>query len=227
MRRVQNMVICINPRDSSTLKRGWTPGKDKYVQMDEDLKDYEYFGGDNGRHHNFLIQRMRSYPELQLPPCEKQCYCDHYIEKQCYLFNPDLQHVEVVGSCCIKRFQKRRLCRTCKIPHSGTKYDQCPACRKNDERHKVEERKRLAMEAEAERARLFREERENQKRADEERFNEIWRSGTVRDKLGTYQLVKLQRLAEQKGILKFQRYERDALIDVLVHFTTHRDLPIR
>jgi len=225
MQRVENMLIHINPRDLLSRKRKWS--KDKYPQMDDELKEYEYFGGEEGRHRNFLIQRMRSYPELQLPPREEQCYCDHYIEKQCYLFNPDLHHVEVVGSCCIKRFQKRRLCRTCKTPHSGTKYDQCQACRKNDERHKIEERKRLAMEAEMERARLYREERERQKRAEDERFKEAWRSGTVRDKLCTYNLHNLQRLASQKCILRYEHYDKDALIGVLLTVTTDRDLPIR
>ena len=200
---------------------------DRYEKMFEKLKDYEYYGGDTDSHLRFWNLRKQTCPELQPPPYANHCYCDHPIVRNCYVYNHVTQHFVVVGNCCIKRFQKRRLCRTCKTPHSGKKYDQCPACRKNDERRQVEERKRLAMEAEAERVRLYREEREKQKRADEERFNEIWRSGTVRDKLGTYQLVKLQRLAEQKGILKFQRYERDALIDVLVQFTTHRDLPIQ
>jgi len=58
-------------------------------------------------------------------------------------------------------------------------------------------------------------------------FNEVWTRGTVRDKLLTYQLPKLHILAERKGILKYQKYEREALIEVLVSFTTHRDLPIQ
>jgi flagellar biosynthesis GTPase FlhF len=157
----------------------------------------------------------------------------------------------VVGSCCIKRFEKRRLCRTCKTPHSGTKYNQCLSCRKDDERTKKEQEKRQHEEKrrfwqeqkekqkqaerkwfnerETERRETEskrREEEEERKKAEQRRFDDVWKTGTVRDKLNTYQLPKLHILAERKGILKYQRYERDVLIDTLLNYTTHKELPI-
>lgn len=229
MQRVENMIIPINPRDPQTDMRNWSKYgfRNRFVQMGEELKDYEYFGGDRAHHLNFLQQRLRSYPDVQLPAHTWKCYCDcEKLQHNCYVYNHDLQHIEVVGSCCIKRFEKRRLCRTCKTIHSGTKYDQCLNCRKDEKRREKEEKKRR-VEDEKERARLLREEQEKQKRAEEERFKEIWRSGSIRDKLGTYHLPKLQRFAEQKGIMKVQNYDKDGLITTLLRFTRPQDLPFQ
>lgn len=188
--------------------------------MAEELADYEYFGGDHRSHYNYWKIKEKVHPELKPPHHADTCYCDQEIKENCYVFNHDMQHFVVVGSCCISRFAKKRLCRSCQIPHSGTKYDQCPKCRKDEKRMKEDE---IERRAEEERADLLRQRREEEKRL----FNEVWTSGTVRDKLCTYQLPKLHILAERKGIFKYMKYERDALIEVLLSFTTHRDLPIR
>jgi hypothetical protein len=110
-----------------------------------------------------------------------------------------------VGSCCVKRFEKKRLCRTCRNPHSGTKYNQSLTCRNNEEARKKQEHTKEKQQ----------------------QFHDFWRNATVREKLRAHELTKLQRLAENKGIMKVQRYDRDALIDELCRFTTHRDFPIR
>lgn len=249
-RALKDEEIPLYARDPETGRRIWR--KNKYKQMDEELKDYEYFGGDEGHHHNYWKQQQKTYPDLQQPHHAIECYCEVPIEKNCYVYNNDTHDMVVVGSCCIKRFEKRRLCRTCKAPHSGTKYNQCLSCRKDEERakkeqekHQHEERRRFWQEQkekqkQAERewfneretkrreiARKRREEEEERKKAEQQRFNDVWTNGTVRDKLNTYQLPKLHILAERKGILKYQRYEREALIDTLLNYTTHKDLPIR
>lgn len=194
--------------------------------MAEKLKDYEYYGGDSDRHATFWGRICVRFPDLKAPPQEEECYCGHRIVRNCYVYNPLAEpKFEVVGSCCIKRFEKRRLCMTCKKPHSGKKYDDCPACRNAEKKRKVEEQKRRDEEERVERARVYRERREREEE-ERRRYNEVWTTGSVRDKLCTYELPKLHVLADRKGILRFQRYDRDALIEVLLSFTTHRDLPI-
>lgn len=199
------------------------PISKRYEKIMAELKDYEYYGGDEKCHLNYWNQIKTRCPELESPPYVTRCYCGHEIVHNCYVYNLDTKHFVVVGNCCIRRFQKRRLCRTCKTPHSGKKYDQCPKCRKDEER--LEQRR--AEEEARERQRKYREAEEERKKAERQRFNDAWTNGTVRDKLNTYQLPKLHILAEQKGILKYQRYERDDLIDTLLKYTTPRDLPIR
>ena len=213
-RELNDEEIPLYTRDPETGRRIWR--KNKYKQMDEELKDYEYYGGDHKHHLNYWKQQQKTYPDLQQPHHAGECYCEQEIEKNCYVYNHDTHDMIVIGSCCIKRFEKRRLCRTCKAPHSGTKYNQCLKCRKDE-----------AYDEELERRRRVREAEEERKKAEQQRFNDVWTNGTVRDKLYTYQLPKLHILAERKGILKYQRYEREALIDTLLNYTTHKDLPIR
>lgn len=249
-----NKTSVAQQRNPETGRRIWR--KNKWAQIAEELADYEYFGGDSDCHYNFWKIKEKVHPELKPPYYEHFCYCEHAIEKNCYVFNHDMQHFVVVGSCCINRFAKKRLCRSCQIPHSGKKYDQCPKCRKDEKRMKEdeierraeeeradllrqrrEERERKNKEAEAERQRQHEEaeaERQRQhleymrkEKEEKRRFNDVWTSGSVRDKLLTYQLPKLHILADNKGILKYQRYDREALIEVLLSYTTHRDLPIR
>ena len=43
--------IPLYARDPETGRRIWR--KNKYKQMDEELKDYEYFGGDHKHHLNY------------------------------------------------------------------------------------------------------------------------------------------------------------------------------
>ncbi len=113
--------------------------KQKYAQMDEELKDYVYYGGDSGRHLNYLKQLQQTQPEFALPQHSTHCYCHVEIAKQCYLYNEETKECVVVGSCCVKRFEKKRLCRTCRNPHSGTKYNQCLPCRKIEEKRTKQE----------------------------------------------------------------------------------------
>lgn len=190
-----------------------------YAQMSEELKDYEYYGGDSDRHATFWGRIQVRFPDLEAPQYRDKCRCGHTIVRNCYVFNPLTRDFVVVGSCCIKRFEKKRLCMTCKKPHSGKKYDDCPACRNAEKkREKQLETERI----EREKMRLIAEAEDKRRR-----YTEAWTTGSVRDKLCTYGLPKLHMLADRKGILRFQKYDRDALIEVLLSFTTHRDLPIQ
>jgi len=58
------------------------------------------------------------------------------------------------------------------------------------------------------------------------KFQQVWRSGNIEQKLNCYGLKKLRILAKRKGI-EYSQVEKDTLIKDLTSVTTHDDFPIK
>jgi uncharacterized protein (DUF2225 family) len=83
----------------------------------------------------------------------------------------------------------------------------------NEEREKINE----------EREKEEREKLEKQK----QKFNNIWKNGTIKEKLNCYGLPKLKYLAKNKQMKGYSGMSKDNLIDKLLTIVTDKDLPIK
>ena len=96
-------------------------------------KNFKYWGGDRGRHRNYLLKTKKVSIE-ELPEHVNECLCGHYIEENCYIIDevrrPD--QVIILGNCCIKKFivKSGRTCKICGNSHRNRKVDKCNECRK-------------------------------------------------------------------------------------------------
>ena len=112
---------------SLTLSKAFKTGlMEKYKMTLEELKDYEYCGGDMGRHYRYWILR---YPNTPPPSKEFECVCYHRIVENCYITNGT--ELLVIGNCCIQKFVTKctRTCERCGEPHRNRTINRCNVCR--------------------------------------------------------------------------------------------------
>lgn len=88
---------------------------------------WKYAGGDTDSH---LIKFRKMYGDRELPKHEDYCLCGHDIIRNCYITNGE--RFEVIGSCCIKRFEISTdlRCNNCGAGHQNRKDNLCKSCRK-------------------------------------------------------------------------------------------------
>ena len=93
-------------------------------------KQWEYIGGNEGRHLNVFHDKVRKTEAL--PEVAHQCICTHDIVENCYIRNVITGQILVVGNCCIQRFLKidtSKKCSRCSAPHKNRKDNFCQDCR--------------------------------------------------------------------------------------------------
>ena len=140
--------------------------------------------------------------------------------------------------------RKHNLCSNCKTKYCNDcdttkrspifKSKRCKECfNKFLQETDPEKYKQIMKKEEMERIEAERQkhEKEEKKRADDERdatFKTIWRYGNVKAKLETHtNISKLHILAERKNIENFYMMSREELIAALAPVTVHADFPIR
>lgn len=99
---------------------------------DDDLVNFEYYGGGQGSKANYLLLKLseRDSP-ITIPDPANKCVCGVSIEEQCYLRHKPADKLVVVGSCCVKRFMPTglsRVCSECGEAHRNRKRDLCNVC---------------------------------------------------------------------------------------------------
>ena len=122
---------------------GFVKGLIEYGLSFEDIKSWEYCGGNENTYFNDFV---KTFGHMAHPECEDNCVCRHIIVTNCYITNKDFtpnkkmkkiqyQNKEIpiliVGSCCVKQFM------------DGTKL-KCSRCTKTIKRRN--EKKREARE---------------------------------------------------------------------------------
>ena len=111
------------------LRQKFIDGLAKYNLTYDDVKNnFRYYGGDTGRHRNYL-SICHTY-KLPLPSHAKKCVCDHNIVENCYI--TDDKQILVIGNCCIKKFitKSSRTCERCHASHNNRIVNRCNDCRK-------------------------------------------------------------------------------------------------
>ena len=98
---------------------------------EEEIKKWQYCGGDYESHHNYFKLR---FPKKKFPDHVQWCVCSHKIEKNAYICNEagDYNSIIPIGSCCIRHFMKnglRRTCETCGVRHRNSSTNKCKDCR--------------------------------------------------------------------------------------------------
>ena len=98
---------------------------------EEEIKKWQYCGGDYSSHKNYFDLR---FPKMAYPDHKQWCVCSHYIKKNAYICNEtgDYNSIIVIGSCCIKRFMENgmhRTCETCGEIHRNSTVNKCNICR--------------------------------------------------------------------------------------------------
>lgn len=101
----------------------------------EDLKTFEYDGGNQGYHFKRWRER---HPDEACPPPESFCLCGHAIDENCYISKGDKRFI--IGNTCIKKFDidTKKKCGMCEVPHRNTKDNYCNQCRVSIRRYKTE-----------------------------------------------------------------------------------------
>jgi hypothetical protein len=130
----------------------------------EDMKQFRYAGGDEGKHLKNWHKIMGK--DKQLPAHEDNCVCGVAIVKNCYITDDKL--ILVIGSCCIKTFVPTgftRFCTDCKNPIKSIMDNYCVSCRKINK--KKEEEMIKQEECRIEKERLEKEAKERKQKQDE------------------------------------------------------------
>jgi hypothetical protein len=71
------------------------------------------------------------------------------------------------------------------------------------------------------------EERKRKAKVDLGELSNIWTNGTIEDKLNTYGIANLKKLARKKDITGYETMEKADLVSILKDITILKDLPIR
>jgi hypothetical protein len=98
---------------------------------EEEIKKWQYCGGDYASHRNYFELR---FPKKKFPDHVQWCVCGHYIKRNAYICNEagDYNSILPIGSCCIKHFMEngmRRTCETCGVIHRNSTSNKCNKCR--------------------------------------------------------------------------------------------------
>ena len=98
---------------------------------EEEIKKWQYCGGDYSSHRNYFELR---FPKKKNPAHVQWCVCRHPIVRNAYICNEagDYNSIIPIGSCCIKHFMKnglRRTCETCGVIHRNSTSNKCNDCR--------------------------------------------------------------------------------------------------
>ena len=117
------------------LRKRFINGLKEYNLTEEEIKNWKYCGGNQGRHFNYF---KLSCPNEDLPEQVDECVCGHYIQENCYITNGD--EILILGNCCIKKFipKSGRTCDDCGKPHQNRVINKCNDCRpKNISKNKT------------------------------------------------------------------------------------------
>ena len=95
------------------------------------FEDWEYAGGNKGRHNNYFNLKFKKNPDIEMPDHEDFCPCGKDIKENCFVFNKEDGRLIVLGNCCIKRFipKSGRTCEDCEKPHRNIKINKCNDCK--------------------------------------------------------------------------------------------------
>ena len=102
-------------------------------------KNWIYFGGDIkkspyddvGTHHRYFCKRWKDFFDKQpIIPWDDRCVCKHKIFKNCYILNKETKEIQIIGSCCIKKFGLQgKTCSRCNKVHKNRSDNYCNDCR--------------------------------------------------------------------------------------------------
>ena len=94
---------------------------------------YLYAGGDFDQHSNYWPIFAPSYklPVNRTPKFKPQCVCGEELTRNCWIYNPEINRMKVIGSECIKKFGlEGRKCCICNSVHKNRIVNRCNDCRK-------------------------------------------------------------------------------------------------
>jgi len=122
------MNICMY---NMTLYKKFIAGIIELGLTEEEIKKWQYCGGDYASHQNYFELR---FPKKKLPYHVQWCVCGHDIKRNAYICNEagDYNSIIPIGSCCIKHFMTnglRRTCETCGVIHQNRTTNKCNDCR--------------------------------------------------------------------------------------------------
>jgi len=97
---------------------------------DDDVANYRYYGGDQGRHLSYFVNTLHRRP-TDMPDRRAFCVCGIKIMEQCFLEHEPSKELVVVGNCCIRRYVPKagRTCDCCGEGHRNRRDNLCHACR--------------------------------------------------------------------------------------------------
>ena len=95
-----------------------------------DFKNYSNLGGynDNKNEVPNNLLNIHLMNGIVLPTLKNKCECDHSIMKNHFIQHVINKKIFIVGTCCIKRFNIKKLCITCNKPHNRRKFIECVEC---------------------------------------------------------------------------------------------------
>lgn len=137
----------------SELSKRFIEGLKEYNLSKEDVENFIYIGGDEDDYRKHL--HFNGYDPLDMPKKKDQCLCGHDIKINCYIKSKEGSLILVLGSCCVKRFIKsglKKTCEKCGNNHKNRKYNICNECKKK--LSKIEE-DYLILQMERRRINLF------------------------------------------------------------------------
>ncbi len=104
----------------------------KYGMRLDDLKDWQYAGGDDTTPSYHAEFRRKFRIRCRWPARDIRCVCDTPIIHNFYVANRERTIVLVTGGCCVDRFlgKNRKRCELCYEPHRNRKRNMCAACMK-------------------------------------------------------------------------------------------------
>lgn len=117
------------------IQKRFLEGLKNYNLTQDEIKDWVCCGGNYGsmkKYWNLVNKKINK----QLPIHKDNCICGHSILKNAYITDNinTLDNILVLGSCCITRFQKtklKRTCDTCGEVHKNRVVNRCNTCRES------------------------------------------------------------------------------------------------
>jgi len=117
---------------------------DRMYYLLGDFKSWVWVGGCHPKHISILNKTEQYFHEYfkgkrDPPEYQVECLCGHPIIENCWIYNKELDKVETVGNCCIRRCKgtndgenkngKTKMCRNCNNPHKNKKTIYCNDCK--------------------------------------------------------------------------------------------------
>jgi len=98
------------------------------ISFDSFSNDYFYCGNNSDRREYYF----KIFNNYDFPIYEDKCLCNTKIKKNSYIYNKKTKHILILGSCCIKKFCKngiKKTCELCNEPHRNKLKNRCNKCK--------------------------------------------------------------------------------------------------
>jgi hypothetical protein len=122
-------------KPSLDLTERFIEGLENYNLTLEEIQNgsWRYCGGSGEQRHKNYFKTV--FGNDDYPDPDDHCVCGHYIEENCYIYNPDSGEILIIGNCCIKKFipKSGRTCEQCGESHRNRKDNLCNNCREKKE----------------------------------------------------------------------------------------------